>query len=177
MLCSTLFSLGLAEVAVRVMGITDPVLREADPVLGWAPIPNADGWWTREGRGHVHITQYTDFAAWTLLPGHAAEGGLRVALVGDSYVEARQIALEDTIGVRLESRPRVHASTRGGPRVRRLRLRHGVAGVFCSTTRASARTTRTSSCSRAPHGQRHRRQRRRSPHGRRSHSRQWASLS
>ena len=84
-LISTLFSLGIAELAVRVLGITDPVLREADPVLGWAPIPNADGWWTREGRGHVHITPY-GFRGVDVAPGDAAPDTLRVALVGDSYV-------------------------------------------------------------------------------------------
>ncbi len=101
-LISTLFSLGIAELAVRVLGITDPVLREADPVLGWAPIPNADGWWTREGRGHVHITPY-GFRGVDVAPGDAAPDTLRVALVGDSYVEARQVALEDSIGALLET--------------------------------------------------------------------------
>ncbi len=100
-LFSTLFSLGLAEVAVRVLGITDPVFRETDPVLGWAPVPNADGWWTREGRAHVHITEY-GFRGVDVPPGMPTPGTLRVAVVGDSYVEARQVALEDTFGARLQ---------------------------------------------------------------------------
>jgi hypothetical protein len=101
MLVSTAFSLAIAEAAVRAMGVTDPVLRDADPVLGWAPIPDADGWWTREGHGHVHITEH-GFRGVDEAPGRAPEGTLRVALIGDSYVEARQIALESTIGARLE---------------------------------------------------------------------------
>lgn len=100
-LLSTTFSLALAEVAVRMLGVTDPILRDVHPVLGWAPIPNADGWWTREGRAHVHITEH-GFRGVDVAPGRAAPGTLRIALVGDSYVEARQIALESTLGVRLE---------------------------------------------------------------------------
>lgn len=101
-LVSTAFSLGIAELAVRALGLTDPVLRDADPVLGWAPIPNADGWWTREGRAHVHITEW-GFRGVDAPPGEPPAGTLRVALIGDSYVEARQIALESTIGVQLEN--------------------------------------------------------------------------
>lgn len=101
-LLSTAFSLAIAEVAVRVLGVTDPILRDVDRVLGWAPIPNADGWWTREGRAHVHITEH-GFRGVDVPPGRAPAGTLRIALVGDSYVEARQIALESTLGVQLES--------------------------------------------------------------------------
>jgi hypothetical protein len=49
----------------------------------------------------VHITQY-GFRGVDVAPGHPADGVLRIALVGDSYIEARQVALEDTIGMRLE---------------------------------------------------------------------------
>lgn len=101
MLVSTLFSLALAEGAVRVLGVTDPVYREADPVLGWRPVAGADGWWSREGRAHVRITEQ-GFRGVDVPPGEPPQGTLRVALVGDSYVEARQVALEDTIGARLE---------------------------------------------------------------------------
>lgn len=102
LLASTLFSLALAEGACRVLGVTDPVFRETDPVLGWRPVPGADGWWTREGRAHVHITAH-GFRGVDVPPGRAAEGTFRVALVGDSYVEARQVALEDSFGARLQS--------------------------------------------------------------------------
>jgi hypothetical protein len=102
MLTSTVLSLALAECAVRVLALTDPVFREADPVLSWRPVANADGWWQREGRAHVHITQY-GFRGVDVAPGSAPAGTLRVAVVGDSYIEARQVALEDSFGARLEA--------------------------------------------------------------------------
>lgn len=102
MLVSTLFSLGIAEVAVRALGITDPVFRETDPVLGWRPVAGADGWWTREGRARVVITEY-GFRGVAVPPGEPAPGTLRIAVVGDSYIEARQVALEDSFGALLES--------------------------------------------------------------------------
>lgn len=110
-LISTAFSLGIAEAAVRVLGVTDPVFRDSDPVLGWVPAPGAHGWWTREGRGYVAITDH-GFRGVDLPPGRAPSGTLRIALVGDSYVEARQVALEDSIGARL---PRELESCAPGP--------------------------------------------------------------
>ncbi|MFK7985601.1 MAG: SGNH/GDSL hydrolase family protein [Sandaracinaceae bacterium] len=100
-LASTLFSLLLAEGALSVLGIGDPVLRDVDPVLGWAPIAGAEGWWTREGRGHVVITEH-GFRG-VLVPEGKPPGTLRVVVLGDSYTEARQVALEDSFGVRLEA--------------------------------------------------------------------------
>lgn len=97
---STVGSLGLAEVAVRALGVTDPAFREVDPVLGWAPAPGARGWWRREGEAFVEITEH-GFRGVDVGPGAPASGTLRIALVGDSYVEARQVALEASIGGRL----------------------------------------------------------------------------
>lgn len=101
MTASTLLSLVLAEVAMGVLGIGDPILRDVHPVLGWAPIAGAEGWWTREGRGHVVITEH-GFRG-VRVPETKPAGTLRVAVLGDSYTEARQVALEDSFGVRLEA--------------------------------------------------------------------------
>lgn len=97
---STLVSLLLAELAMGALGIGDPILRDIDPVLGWAPVAGAEGWWTREGRGHVVITEH-GFRGVRVGEDKPA-GTLRVAVLGDSYIEARQVALEDSFGVQLE---------------------------------------------------------------------------
>ncbi|HJL14750.1 MAG TPA: SGNH/GDSL hydrolase family protein [Sandaracinaceae bacterium LLY-WYZ-13_1] len=97
---STLSSLLLAEGALRALNLGDPILRDVDQVLGWAPIPGAEGWWTREGRAHVRITEH-GFRGVEVPPG-PREGVLRVAFVGDSYTEAKQVALEDTFFRRAE---------------------------------------------------------------------------
>lgn len=97
---SLVTSLALAELAVRVLGLTDPAFREPDGTLGWRPVAGAHGRWRREGDADVFITQH-GFRGVAVAPGEPAAGTLRVALVGDSYVEARQVALEATIGARL----------------------------------------------------------------------------
>lgn len=97
---SLVFSLALAEVAVRVLGLTDPAFREPDETLGWRPVPGAHGRWRREGDADVRITEH-GFRGVAVAPGPPPAGTLRVALVGDSYIEARQVALEATIGARL----------------------------------------------------------------------------
>lgn len=97
---SLVVSLVLAEVAVRVLGLTDPAFREPDELLGWRPVPGAHGRWRREGDADVLITEH-GFRGVAIAPGEPARDTLRVALVGDSYIEARQVALEATIGARL----------------------------------------------------------------------------
>jgi hypothetical protein len=97
---SLIVSLAIAELAVRVLGLTDPAFREPDEVLGWRPVPGAHGRWRREGDAEVRITEH-GFRGVAIGPGEPAAGTLRVALVGDSFIEARQVALEASVGARL----------------------------------------------------------------------------
>ncbi len=99
---ATLASWLLAELTLGALGVGDPILRDVDPILGWAPIPGAEGEWTREGRGHVRITEH-GFRGIEVPPGPAPEGTLRVAIVGDSYTEAKQVELEERFGVHVEA--------------------------------------------------------------------------
>lgn len=96
---STVFSIALAEVAVRMLGLTDPAFRQPDAVLGWAPVPGARGRWKREGDALVAITEH-GFRGVDVAP-DAPHRGFRIVLVGDSYIEARQVAYEASIGGRL----------------------------------------------------------------------------
>ena len=99
-LVSTTVSLALAELAVRLLGLTDPAFRQPDAELGWTPVPGASGRWAREGDALVTITEH-GFRGVDVEPGPPREGTLRIALVGDSYIEARQVAREASIGGRL----------------------------------------------------------------------------
>jgi hypothetical protein len=93
-------SLGAAELAVRALGLADPAFRQPDEVLGWVPAPGAHGRWRREGDADVAITEH-GFRGVPIPAGRPERDTLRIALVGDSYVEARQVALEDSLGGRL----------------------------------------------------------------------------
>jgi hypothetical protein len=88
-----LFALVLAEIAVRMMGITDPRFHFYDPVYGWILHPSFSDWYTREGHAYVEINSqgFRDREWSQEKPPHA----LRVAVLGDSYVSALQVAVEE----------------------------------------------------------------------------------
>jgi hypothetical protein len=96
LLGGTLVGLLVVEISLRLVGFEHgyPELYMSDPVLGARLRPHAAGWWTSEGRQYIRISSQglrdrehsRDKAAATL----------RVAVLGDSYAEALQVALEDT---------------------------------------------------------------------------------
>jgi hypothetical protein len=65
-----------------------------DALLGQAGIPHAEGRWTQEGGAFVRMNAagFRDRERKLEKP----PGRLRIAVLGDSYVEARQVELEDT---------------------------------------------------------------------------------
>jgi len=99
-LASTALSLLFAELALGWLDVGEPILRDVDPQLGWAPIPGAEGWHTREGRAHVRITEH-GFRGVDVPPG-PHPGVLRVAVLGDSYTEAKQVALDEAFHAHAE---------------------------------------------------------------------------
>ena len=93
-LCAVLVALALCEVGMRAAGIDFPRFDRPDARLGGSLIPEAEGWYTQEGRAFVAIN-----AAGFRDRDHAlahAPGELRVAVLGDSFTEARHVALEET---------------------------------------------------------------------------------
>lgn len=90
---SLAIALFAAEGTLRLIGYSNPSFTIRDPVLGFALRPGAEGWWTREGRAYVKIS----------LDGmrdsdHSLEKPprtVRVAVLGDSYVEGRQLPTEN----------------------------------------------------------------------------------
>jgi hypothetical protein len=97
-----LVSLLLGEGALRLVGFSNPTWMERDPVRGWALRPGQEGWQTQEGRAHVTINSrgLRDRE-------HALEkppGAYRIAVLGDSYAEAMQVAQEKTFWAVLEKK-------------------------------------------------------------------------
>lgn len=109
-LVSTLAALALCEAGLRVAGVSFPSFYELDPYRGRAHRPGAKGWFEREGGARVRINadgMRDREHAWNKPPGMR-----RVALLGDSFVQAVQVDLDSTLGAVLERRLASHAAGR-----------------------------------------------------------------
>ena len=84
----------VAEVAVRVTGLAKVSLYTWDAYRGWGLKPGAAGWQRDEGAGFVSVNR-AGFRGpeWTIAK---PSGTLRVAVIGDSFTEAPQVAYDQT---------------------------------------------------------------------------------
>ncbi|HMS86093.1 MAG TPA: SGNH/GDSL hydrolase family protein [Nitrospira sp.] len=91
---SVLIGLILAELGLRVVGISYPIFSQFDGDLGVSLRPQAEGWFKREGEAFIRINSagLRDREHALPKPDHV----LRIAVLGDSYAEALQIPMEDT---------------------------------------------------------------------------------
>ncbi len=108
-----LLSLGVTLAALeglaRLIPLWPDQLSDVDPRLGISHIPGAKGWW-------VNVAAPLEFRTWVEInsqglrdrefPQEKAEGELRILVLGDSYVDALQVPLEDTFVEQLEGRLR-----------------------------------------------------------------------
>lgn len=103
----------LVEIGLRLAGISFPTFMRLDHEIGASLRPGTAGWWTKEGRAFVKINQ----AGWRDRDHALAKppGTFRIAVLGDSYVEAKQVALEDTFWWRMEQELRTCQSFGGRP--------------------------------------------------------------
>ena len=90
----------LGELALRATGFNAPLWYQPDARLGWAMRPNVQGWFTKEGRAYAQINAagFRDRAH----PQDKPQGVYRIAVLGDSVVEAFQVDLEATFWRQLE---------------------------------------------------------------------------
>ena len=95
-------SVGFGELALRLAGVSYPVLVEPDPVAGGRLRPFVAGWFEQEGRAWIEANDigYRDRVHARQKPANA----LRVAFLGDSYTEAMQVPLEQAYWRLVESR-------------------------------------------------------------------------
>jgi lysophospholipase L1-like esterase len=90
---SIVVSLSAAEILLRVMGRKyNGSTYTADPLLGWSLRPGSAAWETEEGVAWTQINSYGYRDQERTLEKPA--GVYRVAVLGDSYTEARQVDLE-----------------------------------------------------------------------------------
>jgi hypothetical protein len=89
---STIVALGLSEVGLRLAGLKyNGSTYTNDPVLGWALRPGAKAWETEEGYAWSKINShgFRDRERTLAKP----SGEFRIAVLGDSLTEARQVAM------------------------------------------------------------------------------------
>ena len=98
---SLVLGLLLVELGLRIVGYSYPSFYDLDPVRGNALHPGAEGWSRSEGEAYIRINSAGLRDREHDLAKPAA--GYRIAVLGDSYAEAMQVALEDTFWHVLES--------------------------------------------------------------------------
>jgi len=89
---SIAFSLLVFELALRAIGWAEPVWYQPDAQLGWRMRPGLAAWYTQEGRGFVRVNAQGMRDRDHLIDKPA--GTYRIAVLGDSYAEARQVERE-----------------------------------------------------------------------------------
>lgn len=79
----------IAEILLRVAGYSSPEFYSADSTFGYALIPGMTGTYSKEGRSSVVINSdgFRDVEHAVAKP----DGTFRIAILGDSYVEAFQV--------------------------------------------------------------------------------------
>lgn len=87
------FGLVVAEIGLRIVGYSSPDFYIADDSRGYSLIPNMRGTYQKEGRSFVEINSdgFYDVEHEIQKP----PGVIRIAVIGDSFVEALQVSLAD----------------------------------------------------------------------------------
>lgn len=80
------------ELVLRLLGLSFPEINRLDPRLGWSPRPGLRGLYALEGRAEIAINQEGFRDRDHRL--ERAEAVLRIAVIGDSVTEGREVALD-----------------------------------------------------------------------------------
>lgn len=86
---------GIAEFGLRLAGIGMPSLYVPDDFCGSRLRPSTSGVWNREGHGHITVNSH-GFRGPEISTVKAA-GVFRIAVLGDSYIEALQVEEDATV--------------------------------------------------------------------------------
>ena len=100
MLVGLFFGCVVAEIALRAVGYSYPIFFKTDPRTGYSPIPNLEGWSWPENKVYVRYNS-AGFRDVEHAPAKRANT-LRIAVLGDSYAEGRQVELDSTFWKVLE---------------------------------------------------------------------------
>lgn len=101
--CATLLAVAALEISVRALHLVPSRFWQPDPLLGARLIPGKTGWWTQEELEfrvpiRINTQGFRDVEHTAAKPA----GVTRVLVLGDSFIEALQVPLEDTFSRRLE---------------------------------------------------------------------------
>jgi hypothetical protein len=84
----------VAEASIRLLGLGKPNFYTYSATRGWKLRAGAAGWQTDEGRAFVRLNRWGYRGAdWTHVK---PSGTLRIAVLGDSFIEAQQVADQAT---------------------------------------------------------------------------------
>jgi lysophospholipase L1-like esterase len=97
---ATLIGVCVAEVGLRTAGIGMPILYTPDEFCGSRMRPSTTGIWIFEGRGNISIN--SDGFRGPEFPKTKAENSFRIAVLGDSFIEALQVNEADSFCCQLE---------------------------------------------------------------------------
>lgn len=98
-----LLALGMLEIGVRALHLVPGRFWEPDALLGSKLIPGQSGWWTQEEHEFVVPVRINAQGRRDLDRGEQkAPGTYRIMLLGDSFVEAMQVPIEQTFARQLE---------------------------------------------------------------------------
>jgi hypothetical protein len=98
------FGLVLSEIGLRMLGLGAPGLYTYDRYSGWAPRPNASLFQNKEGAAHVVING-AGFRG-PELPYRKPANTFRIAVLGDSFTEAKHVPQQQTFCAVIERRLR-----------------------------------------------------------------------
>ena len=93
-LISILIAISLFEIFLRLAKIEHPIFQKHDYIVGFSLRPNASGNWYKEGNSFVKIN--SDGLRDIEHNIKKNKNTLRIALLGDSFAEARSVNLENT---------------------------------------------------------------------------------
>jgi len=101
-LISLAIGIGLAEIGLRIVGFSSPNFVMPDEYRGFSLRPNAEGWWRKEGEAYIRINSdgLRDRERIKKKPPNT----FRIAMLGDSMIEALQVPLEETACAIIENR-------------------------------------------------------------------------
>ena len=88
------------ELGLRIVGYSVPVFMTYEDLRAFALVPGKQGWYRKEGNAYIRINSHgyrgPDFSV------EKPDNVIRIAVLGDSMVEARQVNFADTAWQRLE---------------------------------------------------------------------------
>jgi hypothetical protein len=89
-----LAALVIGEIGLRLLGLARPAFYTYDQYRGWALRPGAEGWDVKEGEAYVSINREGFRGPETTIA--KPPGTVRIAVLGDSFTEAQQVAEDRT---------------------------------------------------------------------------------